>query len=486
LNRKAFATRAREMALAAGCVAFLASCGGGGSSSPPPATGATPGPTPAPTAAVCSLSARKSWTLEQLQEWYLFPDLLNGNANPTAYGSVQDYIDALVAPARAQNRDRYFTYLTSIAEENAYYEQGETAGFGFRLEFADGIRLLVNEVFEGSAAYGAGLDRGTEILQIGVPGQGMRSIGSLVMSGGTALIDALGPDTPGTARDLLIRDRGGVERMVTLTKTSFDIDPVSDVYGAKIIMDGGKPVGYINLRTFIGPAVPDLVEAFADFKAQGVTELVIDLRYNGGGLISVAQAFGDLMGEGRAGQTFTRITYRPSKSQYDESATFTPQPQSIVPSKIAFITTGGTASASEMLINAMLPYLGTQMALVGENTYGKPVGQIAQDRPSCDDRLRIIALKGVNASYQGAYYNGLDSVVPISCRASDDLQHPLGDPSEGVVRTALDFLAGRSCSSILGATATASVDKVRTGSTRKLLTPSVPRRAQDHELPGAF
>ena len=484
MTGRVFSMRGKGLALAAGCAAMLASCGGGGSSSPPP-TGVAPTPTPTPApVATCSLRARQDWALAQLTEWYLFPTLLDTTVNAAAHATVDSYIDALVAPARAQSRDRYFTYLTSIAEENAYYQQGETAGFGMRLSLDASNRLVVTESFEGGSALANNVDRGTEILEI----NGASVSGLLATGGVDALVQALGPDDAGVSRAMTVRDQSGVQRNVTLTKTTFALDPVSDRYGAKIITDGARRIGYINLRTFIDTADADLRAAFAQFKAQGVTELIVDLRYNGGGLISIAELFGDLMGEGRGGQIFDYITFRDSKASENESYAFHPQPQSIAPSRIAFIGTGGTASASEMLINGMVPYLGTNMALVGSNTYGKPVGQVALDRPECDDRLRAIALKVENASHQGEYFTGLASTVPKSCRATDDISHQLGDPDEAMIRTALDFLAGRSCTAITSVTATATASTARVGvpGERRLLVPDVPRSTKERELPGAY
>ena len=481
-----FSARARNLALSTGCAALLAACGGGGGSASSSGT-ATPTPTPAPTSA-CALTARKSWALSQLQEWYLFPDLLNSSANAAAYSSIDDYIDALVAPARAQYRDRYFTYLTSIKEEDAYYGEGETAGFGIRFELDPSqYRLYASEVFEGTPALAAGIDRGSEILQITIPGGSARNVRDILISGGTpALVNALGPDTAGTTRVVKFRTSAGEERTVNLAKADYKLDPVSDIYGAKIITDGEKQVGYINLRTFIDTAAPDLRAAFAAFKAQGMTELIIDLRYNGGGLISIAALMGDLMGEGRSGQVFSQITLRESKASLNSAYLFEPRPESITPTKVAFIATGSTASASELVINGMVPYLGTNMALIGGNTYGKPVGQMAFDREACDDRLRIVALKVENADQQGEYYSGLATTVPTTCRASDDITYQLGDPEEGMVRAALDYLGGRSCSPILTASATASVGTVRSQAARVPLIRDMPRSAPQHELPGAF
>ena len=123
----------------------LSACSGGGGGSGSVAGGggspgsATPTPTttPTPTVAGCTLRERQDWAAAQLNEWYLFPETLPASLDPTPYASVGAYVDALTATARAQGRDRYFTYVTSIAEENAYYNSGSSAGFGFRL-YLDG------------------------------------------------------------------------------------------------------------------------------------------------------------------------------------------------------------------------------------------------------------------------------------------------------------------------------------------------------------
>lgn len=462
---------------------MVAACGGSGGSSGP--VGGTPTPSPAPTptptatTATCSLSARQDWTLTQLNEWYLFPDLLATGVNKANYTNLQDYIDALVAPARAQSRDRFFTYITSIAEENAFFQSGTSAGFGFRLGYDTSARkVFVIEAFEGAPALAQAIDRGAEIVAIGTTGSNLQTVNSLMAGGGPqAVVDALGPSTPGTTRVLQVRDAGGATRTLTLAKTDFALDPVSNRYGYKIINDGGKQVGYINLRTFIDTAGPDLRTAYQAFRDAGVTDLVIDFRYNGGGLIDVAELMGDLMGRDKVGQVYDYVTFRPSKSSENSTYLFRAQPQSIAPTSIAFIGTGGTASASEMVINSMQPYLpNTRLALVGENTYGKPVGQIALDRSACDDRLRVIAFRLENANRQGDYYTGLASTVPNTCRATDDISRQLGDPAEGMLATALNFVSGRGCSPFTATTQARG---------RELLQPRRPDAVQAN-LPGSF
>ncbi|MEG3160956.1 S41 family peptidase [Sphingomonas sp. LB2R24] len=463
--------------------AMLSGCGGSDNGSISTG-GSTPSPTPTSTAG-CSLRERQDWAAAQLREWYLFPDTLPASLSPAAYTTVDDYIDALTATARAQRKDRYFTYLTSIKEETAYYNSGSSAGFGFRLALDQtGQRLFSAESFEGAPALAAGIDRGTEILAIGTTAANLRTVSAIVAAEGTAgLTAALGPDTVGTSRVLQINDAAGT-RTVTVAKADFSLLPVSTRYGAKVIQDGGQSVGYINLRTFIKTAEPALKTAFADFRAKGVTKVIIDLRYNGGGLIETAEYLGDLLGGARStSEVFDYVTFRTEKASNNTTRFFAPQPESIAPTRIAFIGTGGTASASELVINAFTPYLHTNAGLIGTNTYGKPVGQIALDKEACDDRLRVVALATQNAARTGDYYDGLATKVEASCQASDDIGYQLGDPLESSTRQALNFLAGRSCTPITG---DASARSLRTSEPRRdLLMPNRPGTAQ-REVPGLF
>lgn len=102
--------------------------------------------------------------------------------------------------------------------------------------------------------------------------------------------------------------------------------PVSSRYGAQIISDGGQQVGYLNLRTFISTADPALRKAFATFRAAGVTNIIVDLRYNGGGLISIAELTANLLGANRStSDVIDYTTFRPEKSSNNVgSATPTP------------------------------------------------------------------------------------------------------------------------------------------------------------------
>lgn len=291
-------SRRRRFSASVAMMALVAGCGGGGGGSAGGGGGGTVvvPPTTPPATAGCSLSDRQSWVAAQLNEWYLFPDLIATGVNPAAFSDINDYVDALVAPARAQNRDRFFTYVTSIAEEDAFFNSGSSAGFGVRLSTdVAARRLFIAEAFESAPALAAGIDRGTEILAIGTSAANLRTVDSIIASEGSAgITNALGPSTAGTTRVLRVRDSAGT-REVSVAKADFTIAPVSSRYGAQIINDGARRVGYVNLRTFINTADPALRSAFSNFRAQGITEVIVDFRYNGGGLVSIAELMNDLL-----------------------------------------------------------------------------------------------------------------------------------------------------------------------------------------------
>lgn len=486
--------RAKRFSASVAMFALVAGCGGGGGGG---GGGTVIVPPTTPPVAGCTLAERQSWAAAQLNEWYLFPDLIATGVSQSSHSTVQSYIDALVAPARAQNRDRFFTYITSIAEENAFFNSGSSAGFGVRLSTdLNARRLFIAEAFEGAPALAAGIDRGTEILAIGTTSANLRTVDSIIASEGSAGIsNALGPSDPGVTRVLRIRDGAGT-REVSVTKANFSITPVSSRYGAQIINDGGRRVGYVNLRTFINTADPALRNAFDQFRAQGITEVIVDFRYNGGGLVSIAELMNDLILNRSAANVQGYVAFRPSKSSNNETTFFSPQPQSINGMKVAFIGTGSSASASELVMNASLPYLNANAALIGTNTFGKPVGQIALDRSACDDRLRVIAFATQNANRQGDYYTGLASKFQSTCAATDDITRPLGDPNEASTKAALDFLAGRPCTPIAGAggadvaggpgeSGQGTTADVGAGESYELLTPNMPTTPQ-REVPGFF
>jgi len=244
---------------------------------------------------------------------------------------------------------------------------------------------------------------------------------------------------------------------------------------------GTAGVGYVNLRSYIATADAQLRDVFMQFRALGLDYFIVDLRYNGGGLVGTAEILGDLLGGERStADVQLRMTHNAAKAAQDTTRNFQPTAQSVQPVRIAFLTTEATASASEVNINTMAPWV--EIAIVGEDTFGKPVGQLAFDLRGCEDRLRLVSFRIENARGEGDYYDGLAATLPFACAAPDTLEQPLGSSAEGLTAAALAWLGTGACASIIP-TATARTKPAGTTAPPRDPLPRNPTPAQ-HWLPG--
>jgi C-terminal processing protease CtpA/Prc len=396
----------------------------------------------------CSATSQKQFVLNTAREWYLFPELLPASIDPSAYADVQSFVDALTAAARAQRRDNFYSFVTSIQSEQALLSSGASAGFGISLLIdSQARRVFLGQVFEDSAGADAGLARGDELLAVGTSAATLQPVSTLLATT-NGLTDALGPSTAGTARTLRWRNVAGQEFTREIVKRNFTITPVPPTQVRLISRPGLTPVGHVTLRTFISTADAQLRSAFQTFRSNGVRDVIIDLRYNGGGLVSTAELLLNLLAGDRTNQVSYATRFNPSKSSSEQTVRFQSQPETIPTLRVAFITSGQSASASELVANSLVPY--AQTVLIGARTFGKPVGQFAFDIPACDFRLRLVTFKSVNARGDGDYFSGLPDALFAaaggqSCTAGDDLSRLPGDPQETMTSTALSWLNNGVC-----------------------------------------
>jgi carboxyl-terminal processing protease len=429
--------------------------------------------------AACAEPARKQFVLDAARQWYLFPELLPSAVDAAGFPTAEALLDHLTATAREQRKDRFFSYMTTRSAENSLLGEGQFIGFGFRTRTDPVSRPFVTEVFESSPAADAGMQRGDEIVAVDA-GAGFVPVTQLLADGST-ISDALGPAEAGVRRDLRLL-RNGTTREAILTKRTVTIDPVSSVYGARVLpLPGTTGVGYVNLRTYIATADSQLRDTFAQFRGLGLDYFIIDLRYNGGGLVSTAEILGDLLGGDRStADVQLRMVHSAAKAAENTTRNFRPAAQSVRPVRIAFLTTAATASASEINVNTMAPWV--EIAIVGEDTFGKPVGQLAFDLQGCEDRLRLVAFKLENARGDGDYYDGLAATLPFACAAPDTLEQPLGAVSEGLTAAALAWLGTGACTNVIAAT-TARAKPAGTSAAERYPLPKRPSPAQ-FWLPG--
>jgi C-terminal processing protease CtpA/Prc len=198
-------------------------------------------------------------------------------------------------------------------------------------------------------------------------------------------------------------------------------------------------VGYLLFRNFVTPSYAALDEAFNSLREAGATELVVDLRYNGGGLVDVAVHLASLIGgSATQGRVFATFQHNDKNSALNEDLRFADAPpQTLNLSRLIVITTRSSASASELLINGLRPHL--PVVVIGDATYGKPVGQYGFT--FCNKVLAPVAFKLVNSEGQGDFFGGIDP----DCRATDDADHDLGSAEEDSLAEALYFVQRGTC-----------------------------------------
>ena len=383
----------------------------------------------------CSAEERKADVLAIMEDVYLFNDETTQTSKYSTdlglYSDAGDLLDFL--RYLPDEFDRGFSFITTTSSDAQFFGEGEYPGFGIFLSDLDQGELFITDVIPGSPAEREGMERGDQIL----------AIGATTIDSDTDILDvvlALGPAEIGVARSFDLQAQGGGLRTLDLVSEIIVIDPLPLIDVIEI--NGGEMVGYMLFHAFIRPALTDLREAFAIFKTMGVTRLIVDLRYNGGGLLEVAETFNDLLGgPTRVGEVQYRQTFNPKYSGFDADILFVHEANSIDFDKIVFITTERSASASELIINSLFPYTDIDVAIVGDRTFGKPVGQGAFDFCKGELLLRAVAFQTLNSDGDGGYFEGL---MP-DCFADDDLSVALGDSTEPSLAAALTVIDTGMC-----------------------------------------
>jgi hypothetical protein len=459
-----------RVASAAAVLALCAACGGGGgggdgSSSRYAALCAAPrsGVDPStgegyPDRPGTTLD-EKRWLRAWIDELYLWyrevPD-----ADPAAYRTPQDYFGVLKTPALTPSgrpKDRFHFWIPTD-EWLALSQSGIDAGYGIQWVFlaaAPPRRIVVATVEAGSPAATAGIARGDELVSVdGVPVLDGADVATL--NAGTF------PSAAGQTHVLGIRGPAGT-RLVTLTSANVIFDPVPDV---RVLATPTGPVGYVAFSDHSAIAEAQLVSAFAELASAGVTDLVLDLRYNGGGFLAIAAQVGYMVAgpDRTANRVFERLVFNDrfgSGSPFGGPIAFpfvdTTQgfgdltPGQSLPAlglgRLFVLTGGGTCSASESIVNG-LRGVGVQVIQVGATTCGKPYGFLAAD--NCGTTYFAIQFQGLNAAGFGAYDDGFAPAgagaagLP-GCAVPDDFGHALGDPAEARLAAALHWRANGAC-----------------------------------------
>lgn len=231
---------------------------------------------------------------------------------------------------------------------------------------------------------------------------------------------------------------------VTLNNTQ---QTEQSVYLSKTIELDDKKVGYLMYNSFIEPQEDNLKAAFSDFATEQIDELVVDLRYNSGGTVSTAQFMAGLIAGEHAGNVFGKLVYNEKRTSQNTEITITNADIQLGLSRVFFLTTQSSASASEMVINGLKPYI--NVIQIGDTTAGKDVGSNAfldyiDDKgtvnPNHSYLLLPITFKYYNSEDIGDYSAGLTPDIALPETLST--LGTLGAINEPLLQKALDVISG--------------------------------------------
>ncbi|MCU0426214.1 MAG: S41 family peptidase [Candidatus Kapabacteria bacterium] len=329
--------------------------------------------------------------------------------------------DSLLNFTIARPEDRF----SGIIQDGVGYYNRLTMGtsspiFGFGTIYSASGEVRFTRVLGGSSADQAGIKRGMRLISVdgaAIPG---------TVSAWNSMIANLG-----MTATLVVEDASGTRKTVTLMRSVFNeiVVPVVRTYTV-----AGKKVGYIVLTSFTQSAVNELQTAFATLKNDGVTELVLDLRYNGGGSVATAGVLCSHIASQLSGTPYVRLTYNSRYAPNNQQFAMTSQSNGLSLTRLFVVMTQQTASASELTINALRPYI--DVKTVGSRSFGKPVGSNIVIHQKSGYMLLPISFAYTNALGQADFINGFAPDIP----AVDDVTRDFGDPQEASLRAALFFI----------------------------------------------
>ena len=416
-----------------------------------------------------SFADENNWLRSMSNDLYLWYDEIS-DVDPEKYAGsanqVLDYFDLMktlaTMPSGAAKDKYHFTY--DSLEWKQLSQSGISVGYGVQwvlLQSAAPRKIVVAFVESNSPASAAGLARGAEI----VTADGVDVING---SDTATLNDAFFPTEAGQTHSFEVLDQGSsTPRSITMTPTEITKDPVQNV---KVISTESGAVGYLTFNDHIATAERELINAVIFLRDSNITDLVLDLRYNGGGYLDIANEMAFMIAGPTAasGRTFSLqqwndkhpsinpVTGRALSPRrfHDSAQGFSATQGAALPylsmSRVYALTTSNTCSASEAIMNG-LRGIDVEVIQIGSTTCGKPYGFYAQE--NCGTTYFTTQFRGVNAKGYGDYSDGFSpsnlaenegEPVP-GCAVDDDFSQPLGNENEAVLSAALNYRENGTC-----------------------------------------
>ena len=355
-----------------------------------------------------------------MKQWYYWYDLM---PSVTKENYADPYL--LLEAMRYREIDRW-SFVADYDEFMAEM-QGTFVGHGFRIGLDKSLNARIAMIYNNSPLYTEGVRRGWVVKQIN--GYDIASI--LLANDSEAYLQAIGPSDAGVTNTFLFQRPDETEVTITSTKQSFTINSVI-LYDTLHLSSG--ITGHLTFESFIEPSEDELETAFAFFKANNVQDLILDLRYNPGGFLYIAQQLASyIAGNSKTGETFAGLTYNDKNQDYNIDYPFKISSYPLTLSRLVVITTRLTASASEAVMNGLKPHL--NLVSIGDTTTGKPMGMNGW---TCAGTYFFwpVTFKIVNSINEGEYYDG----IAPSKICNDDITHDFDDRNEECLKEAIYWL----------------------------------------------
>ncbi|WP_159084256.1 S41 family peptidase [Saccharobesus litoralis] len=394
----------------------------------------------------------QSW-YDFLTNNYLWPDELKSDINPADYSSTAAFLNAF----RSDNDEYSFVLPT---EQWQARTQGNVFGYGMSLDYSeanDYIRVIF--VFKDSGAELGGLARGSRITEIG--DNSASDIISWAKSGDARFNQVFGPDTEGHQINIKWLSPNDTEHTASITKGSINANTVMAT--TSIDTNIGK-VGYLSFQHgFNQPSAKELDVAFTTLRQANVSELILDLRYNGGGRVDISGRLAAyIAGQQTKDQVYLNYIYNNTVQQsiigeygqdalvrrFDDASLFDPElgasnfatiyNNALNLNRVVILTSAATCSASELVINGLAPYI--DVVTIGSTTCGKPAGMVPT--PMCDETMVALNFQTTNADNFGDYFQG----IAPNCTVSDEtVKDDWASLNDTAYATAISYLEQGSC-----------------------------------------
>ena len=381
--------------------------------------------------AVCQQNDVNSKIFCALQKNYLWYKDLPENVDLTVYTSPDQMLAAVKAP-----QDRY-SFIMTEQDYNDRYINATYFGYGYSQALTeDKAAYSIAYVYANGSAAKNGLARGDKIIEI--EGISVSEWVSMIAAGTATEQDMLGENAEGVMRQFVWLKPNGDQITANLIKGDVS---TNTVLHKKVFIENGKRIGYLVFNTFIELSETELEQAFTYFKQLNVNEIILDVRYNGGGLIRVANQLASHIALSHViNKTFVKYQYNDKNSFKNTTTLFSlgAGRTSLNLPRLVVLTTQSSCSSSELVINSLAPFI--DVVQIGTTTCGKPVGQ--QPELISNYVLFAINFQTVNALDQGEYFDGL---LP-NCHAEDKIVADWGVTTDPLLAEALYYVNNEKCS----------------------------------------